>query len=957
MGLLRLVLVFLRRPGPLRAVNEVAGVCVWWCIIATAKSLFAQQGYLIKKGVKMKETLLATKLLVPRLPVQHVQRQRLTTHLERSKLFPFTLVSAPAGSGKTTFLVEWARQASMPVSWLSLERADGNLTRFLAYLLASLQNLGAHMELSIEEVLSSNPAYYQERILIPLINDLEASLTTDVALVFDDYHLIEHEAAHSIVLFLLEHLPQRLHLILGTRCDPPFPLVRWRARGFLNEIRSDVLRFTSAEIQAFLQGMQLELAPALLCHLEERTAGWATGIQLVALALRHHHDHDTFLRQLRGNSHFLLEYVREEILANLPSDVRTFLLQTSILERMTASLCDAVLQRTNSQGMLTYLRQANLFVSALDETGEWYCYHALLAEGFRYHLAQQEPELISALYQRASIWYEEQEMHFEACEYALQAKDLQRAIPLIEYHVRHLIGRLEFALLHRWLSQLPRESIIHRPLLGVASAWLFFVQGEKRQLEQSIIQPQQEHADPIDHTLWVEAQTDFQFFFVTRALLTNDSVQAAALAQRILEVLPENQEDLRHLGSLYLRLAECAQQLQARDFAAAERGLIEVNTHINAVDYPLLRVLAMTDLAELYEAQGALPKLVRLYQQLFQLFRSQKTTLPELIAWAYMKYAELLLEWNQVDASCKAIEPALAASQMSQTNTLLLSCRFVQFRICLVQGREETALTHLNELEKNDDSSLEPGRVKGFGMQARARWLLHQGKVDKAQSRLQISGVSYDDPWKELSDAPLFGHYMLLVRVLIAHGRASSQPLPIKQALTLLERSGPLYEQVGFVGRTIEIQILKSIALSAQGETQAALSSLSHALSLAEPNGFVRLFADEGEPMARLLVRLSARRSVNAPYIRTLLEAISFRNTSVHEKEQRQSIPLHLEKLSAREVEVLNLLVTGASNQEIAAQLVITSNTAKRHVKHILAKLGVTNRTQAIIRANELRLV
>ncbi|QBD77168.1 hypothetical protein EPA93_14640 [Ktedonosporobacter rubrisoli] len=909
----------------------------------------------------MKETLLTTKLLVPRLPVQHIPRQHLIAHLESCKLFPLTLVSAPAGSGKTTLLVEWVRRTSMPVSWLSLETGDSDFTRFLTYLGASLRTLGIH--LSIEELLSSNPTSPQERVLIPLINDLDASLSTDVALVLDDYHLIESEAVHLILLFLLEHLPQRLHLILGTRSDPPLPLVRWRARGFLSEIRAQALRFTSPEIQSFLHRMQLELAPATLRHLEERTEGWAAGIQLVALALRHHHDHDTFLRQLRGSSHFLLEYVHEEILANLPQEVRTFLLRTSILERMTASLCDTLLERTDSQTMLKYLRQANLFVSALDETGEWYCYHGLFAEGLRYHLSQQEPDLVSTLCHRASIWYEEHGMLFEACEYAVQAKDVPRAIPLIEHHVRYLIGHLEFSLLHRWLSQLPRESITHRPLLVVASAWLLFIQGQGGYREQSITQLQeggQGHVEPLDHAEWAEAQVDLHFFSVIQALLTHKSSQAVALAQRTLELLPAYREDLRHLGSLYLRLAECAHQLRAGDFAAAERGLIEVSTQTNAADYPLLSVLAMTDLAELYEAQGALPKLARLYQQLFQLFRSKNLALPELIAWAYMKYAELLLEWNQVDASEEALKPALAASQQSQTNALMLSCRFVQFRMCLARRREADALTLLHELETGDEST-EPGATGGIGMLARIRWLLHQGKLDEAQARLQTSGVGYDDPLKEPPGAQLFMLYMSLARVLIAHGRSFSQHLPIKQALTLLDRLYPLYEQVGFAGRIIEILLLKSLAFSAQGETQAALSQLSHALSLAEPDGFVRLFADEGEPMARLLMRLAVQKPGSASYIRTLLDATSFASASEQEKEQRQhasvSPPPLLEALSAREMEVLELLVAGAANQEIAAQLVISPNTVKRHVKHILAKLAVTNRTQAVVRARELRLV
>ncbi len=905
---------------------------------------------------------LATKCHLPRLPMQHVSRAHLVALLEKAIALPLTLVSAPAGSGKTTLLAEWAGTTKMPVAWLSLETADSDPLRFLSYLFAALRTLDVRIGREAGTLLGTYAALDLESVLSSLVNDLTRYLTADAALVLDDYHLLESEVAYTPLRFLLEHLPEHLHLVLGTRVDPPFPLARLRARGQLSEIRSGTLRFATTEMKTFLHEMELELAEDELSRLEERTEGWIAGIQLAALALQGHHDPTAFLREFRGNHRFILEYLSEEILARQAPRVRAFLLQTSILARLSGSLCDAVTGESGSQAILEELRRANLFVSALDETGAWYCYHALFAEGLRHLLVQQEPALFPQLCVRASAWYEAREMLFEACEYALQARDFSRAVPLIERQVHELIGgHVAFSALRRWLDQLPPDVITSRPLLGVVSTWTLLADDEQSERLEHIIarlqQNFQEHAAEKDLAGWVEARVYFNFTLSMQALNKNDTEQAMELARQTLQGLPEDAPYLQHLASLGMSLIQGTLHRLRGDFAAAERILIEASTLTQALDYPLLNMIATPILVEMYEAQGELHKIARLYQQPLQVLHSTKEAPPELAAWLYTAYAKLQREWNRLDEAENSIELALAAERRIQFRDLSLNCRLIQQGIMQARGRYEEALQLLCEIEKEL-----PGKQLAMLMVlARTRLLLMQGKEDEALPWLRESGLSYDDPLPELPDEMLFAQYMTLARVHIAQGRRSPAEAHLTQALALLGRFSALYEPAGFTGRVIEILALTSLALQAQGETQSALASLRRAVSLAEPAGYVRVFADEGEQMARLLARLSFQKPATAAYLRTLLEATAPGSAQDGKEEARRKPPvvdtLLPEPLSAREMEALELLAAGASNRDIAARLVITPNTAKRHVKHILAKLAATNRTQAVTRARELHLL
>lgn len=907
--------------------------------------------------------ILHTKCTIPRLPVQHVPRASLVALVERATAGPVTLVSAPAGSGKTTLLAEWARATAMPVAWLSLEAADSEPERFLAYLLAALQTLDERIGLQARALVAGGPAPDLESVQSTLVNELASYLVADAALVLDDSHVLDGEAVHAALIFLLDHLPERLHLVIGTRVDPPFPLARLRARGHLGEIRTDALRFVAAEMKAFLREMDLDLAEEALDSLEEQTEGWIAGVQLAALALRGRDDHEAFLSGFRGNHRFIQEYVSEEILARQTPRVRTFLLQTSILERLSGSLCDDVTQQVGGQTMLEELRKANLFVSALDETGEWYRYHALFAESLRHLQLQQEPELLPELYIRAGDWYEARGMLVEACEYALLAKDYERAAPLIERLVSTLIGRVQFPLLHRWLDQLPPKVIASRPLLGVAATWAALIDdGEHSDLwAQKITQLHQrfqEHLEDVDPAEWVEAQAHLNFIRLVHAIGKNDATRALEIAQQTFQTIPEHARHLRSLASICLSLARATTHRVAGDYAAAERELIEAAPQPGTTSFHFLNLIGASTLAEIYEAQGNVQKLSQLYQGLLQFAHAYEEAPPELSVWISVGYSKLFLDLYRLDEAENMLQRALAAEQKTQLKDLTLACRFVQLWISQARGSEDKTRELLQKLEKPLSGISLAQPVASFDALWWVGLLLSQDKLDEAARWLSACGLSHDDPFTEPPDNDFsFVKYATLARVLIALGRRSPRERYLSQALALLERLYKMYEPVEFHGRVAEICVLKSLALQARGETRAALVTLGQALRLAERPGYVRMFAAEGQPMEQLFAHVAPYVTVSPAYLQRLQEALV---STLHDSSDRRRAVAHpsgVDPLSAREREVLVLLAVGSSNQEIADQLVVSLNTAKRHVKHILAKLTASNRTQAVARARELQLL
>lgn len=906
--------------------------------------------------------LLATKFHLPRLPVHYIARSRLGDALDRGVEARLTLVSAPAGSGKTTLLAAWARATAVPVAWLSLEEADDDPQRFLSYLVAALSHLDTPIDERDIVPTQIDRAHSWEEVLTSLVNELAQTLTGDTVLILDDYHLITSELIHAMLRFLIEHAPASLHLLIGTRSAPPLPVARLRAQGQLRELGSEQLRFSATEMHAFLRAMELELSAEARRAIEEQTQGWIVGVHLLTLALRGHADPATLLQTPPSVHRFFLEYVSEEILAQQPPHIRSFLLHTGILERLTDSLGEAVTGRPDSP-RLAELYRGNLLLQALDDTGTWYRYHPLFAEALRAHLHKHEPELVPELYRRASRWYEQQHCTEEACEYAFLAGDLPRAAKLLAELVPRFIVEGRIAQMRQWLTRLSPELIAASPQLWFASVWTRCSEGTVdkiiKEIEQQIELRGHDAGSP-----WSDLPRELAFFQVCAALLQDDLPRMIALVQETTHVPPGPDETLSHLIAVHQRIALSDAYRENGDLDAAEGVLLDLAHTEETSAKQLPNLLAKMRLADLYEARGELHKLELLHQELFAaLDRVDNPSSPN-YALIPVRWASLLYEWNRIEAAKATTHQVLELTEHLDRPLaqVALFCLWTLARIARAQGDDdrarhllERADGHLAQWPNPEQSSGHWDTISARSIPARLALL--GGRLEQAEQWAIARGIRFDDPLKPRLLSCSYGDYVTLARILLARGRSSRHASSLAQALTLLDHLRQAVAAIGYTGWSIEVQILTALVLQAQGKTKRALETLGPILAQAEPQGYVRLFADEGQPMAHLLAQVAAFTSASPSYIQRLQKAVLPTQDIAPARSDAARHQRLLDPLSVREQEVLRLLAAGYTNQHIAQQLVISLHTVKLHVKHILAKLSVTNRTQAVARARELHLL
>jgi LuxR family maltose regulon positive regulatory protein len=903
--------------------------------------------------------ILQSSITPPRLPVQHVARPRLLALLEQGLRGPVTLVSAPAGSGKTTLLAEWAATTARPVAWLSCEEGENDPARFLSSLIAALARVDAHLDITAQTERPWHPSEH-ERVLTRLLNDLERVLQHDTVLILDDVHALTTEVSQALLLFLLNHLPSRLHLLIGTRVDPP-RLARLRACNQIAELRSQELEFLSAEVTAFAQAMGLSLDSEAIRLLEERTEGWIAGIQLLMLVLRGHADAAEALRATGVTPRFLLDYVWEEILLQQSPEMQRFLLQTSVLDRLTGPLCESVTEAGGGQQKLASLLQANLFVSALDDTDTWYRYHPLFAETLRTQLQKQEPALVPELYRRASRWYEQHGWAEDACEYAYRASDLPHAARLLEELVPSLVEQGKLVRLSHWLDRLPQEIMAASVPLSLAWIWTQPLRTSQPSDPERIIEhltvllKTHEKDDP-------EAQADLQRELTlqqaTLALARGDIPQALSRAAEMTRSLTESETAWSRFTLWRQRVLLGAAYHVSGDLESSEQTLRQAlpagGTSPNFV------VIASLD--ELYEELGRLRELGRLYEDLFRAL-AWHHHLPSLaLALAHQRYGVLLYVWNRLheaEASAQQsleLVPRLDLARPSPWLTLL--GLGVLARVALAQGNSERARQIL-ESEAFDVAQFPiPQASKDVLILVPVRLALLCGQLEPALQWASTCGLHYDDPLASPLGKSRYAGYVTLARVLIARGRGHPNASSLAHARILLDQLLEIAVGTGAHGRRIEIQMLRALALHAQGKTRQALSTLGPILAQAEPEGYLRLFADEGEVMAHLLARMAPFTTASPAYLQRIQAAIALvRAARPAVSELPAPLPSPFEPLSEREREVLQLVAEGLSNQQIAQRLVLSLHTVKLHVKHVLAKLDATNRTQAVARARALHIL
>ena len=911
----------------------------------------------------MPTPILATKLYVPPPQPKVVLRPRLIEHLDEGLHRRLTLICAPAGSGKTTLLSEWVAGSERQAAWLSLDEGDNDLTRFLAYLVASLQTVEAKIGEGVSSALQSPQSPPTESVLTALLNEI-TTLPDDFILVLDDYHAIDARPVDDALTFLLDHLPPQMHLVIATREDPNLPLARrLRARGQLTELRAAELRFTTSEASGFLEGvMGLDLSAGDVAALETRTEGWIAGLQLAALSMQGRADTASFIQAFTGSHHFILDYLVEEVLQCQPERVRSFLLQTSILDRLSGPLCDAVTEQEEGNVLLEALERGNLFVVPLDDERRWYRYHHLFADVLFAHLMAEQPDQVSILHRRASEWYEQNDLRSDAVRHALAAEDFERAAGLVELAWPAMDRSFQSGTWLGWVKALPDELVRARPVLCVGYAWALLDGGE---LEGA-------HARLRDAERWLDTTADMserpelpsaemvvvddeQFRSLPATIATARAAHAQALgdvpgtvkyARRALDLLPEGDYYERGVLAALLAVAYWA----SGDLEAAHRSFAGFRANMRMAGNILVAISGTFVLADIRMAQDRLHEALSTYQQSLQLAEGRdepvlRGTTDLHLGWVNCTLSRTMRK--PPDSTCSRSEEL---GEQAALPELQYRSRVALARIREAQGDLDGALDLLGEAERQYISSLVSDVRPVAALKVRI-WV-KQGRLTEALGWVRERGLSAHD---DLSYLREFEH-ITLARVLLAQSKSERSVRSIHEAMGLLERLLRAAEEGGRTGSVIEILMLQALAHEAQGDNPTALVSLERALTLAEPEDYVRVFVDEGTPMAQLLSEAAAR-GIMPSYTARLLAALE---AEAQKSECRPHVPPAeslIEPLSQRELEVLRLIAQGLSNREISERLFLALSTVKGHNQIIFSKLLVQRRTEAVARARELGLL
>jgi len=911
------------------------------------------------------DALLATKLHVPRPRPGFVPRPRLVEALGEGLAGRLILVCAPAGSGKTTLLAGWALSGNRPVAWLSLDAADNDPVRLWRHVVAALDQARPGIGERVGPLLGlSAPASF-EGLVTALINELAAQRGDgEVLLVLDDYHLIDAQPVHVSLGFLLEHLPPGLHLVLASRADPPLPLARLRAGGQLAELRASDLRFTAAEAAALLhESAAADLPAAAVAALAARTEGWVAGLQLAALSLGGQADPAGFVAAFSGSHRYVLDYLAEEVLDRQQEELRTFLLETSLLERLSGGLCDAVTGRTDSQAMLERVEQAGLFLVPLDEVRGWWRYHHLFADLLRARLQQQRPGRVAGLHRAAAAWSEKHGLADDAVRHALAAGDAAWAARLVERHADAFLLRSEGATLQRWLAALPAGLAGSRPRLLLAQARLALLSNRVEAAEVALDAAERALTgaagvadEPFEPSagraasLFANIPAAIAHERAILAVLRGDAEHAIVFASQALADLGEGEWMLASHTNGYLGLAEW---LRGR-LAEAERALSSSIGQWRAAGQPTVTAWGSYRLGQVQRAQGRLDAALSIYQQALDI--TAPVGLPALPAAGigYVGLAEVAYQRNELEAALRHVTEGIALCRQFHYTPPLATGLATLAWIRHAQGDAVGAREAMEEAGQAAPGQGVAGLLNPVPAQ-RARLQLAQGDVAAAARWAQQRGLGPDDE----PGYPQEPEYLVLVRVLLAQDHPGA-------ALALLERLHAAAVSQDREGSVIEIQALQALALAAAGEETAAVDALAGALTLACPQGYVRVFADEGPPMAALLGRLvAAQRTEQAAASGVELGCLArvlraFGGKDAMEGSRRgaaAAVPGLVEQLTARELEVLALLAAGTPNPRIAEQLVVSLDTVKKHVSHLLSKLGAANRTEAVTRARQLGLI
>jgi len=914
----------------------------------------------------MPHQILTTKLYIPAVHPNLVHRSRLVARLNQALHCKLTLISAPAGFGKTTLLSEWLSHFRIPildfgldspeesiqnpqskiqnrVAWLSLDEEDNDVTRFFTYFIAALQPIDSTIGAALAEVLQSPQPPPIEPLMTTLINQIAAA-GAPIILILDAYHVITAQAIHAALTFLLNHMPPTLHLVITSRADPPLPLAKLRGRGQLVEARAADLRFTTPEAEAFLnQTTELNLTAEDVAALEARTEGWIVGLQLAAVSMQGRNPAQTqhFITGFTGTHRYILDYLTDEVLNRQPPNIRSFLLQTSILEQLSAPLCQAVTGQADVRQILEQLEQANLFLIPLDDERRWYRYHHLFVDVLRSRLQQAQPELVDQLHRRAAEWYRQQAADLEneelisnAVHHALAGSHWEYAAGLVEPIFFPMLMRGQQFTVKRWLETFPTDELHTRPQLCLHYAWVLLFTGRVDSYQSPL---------QIAERIWRSENNQpklGQVFNIQAnvARLRGDTARTIELAQQALACLPEEDLFQRSISAMALG----AGYVSTGRVTEAEEMLTQAGNLSRLTGNLLVQLIAMNRLGDVQVMQGQLHRAAQTYAEVLEL--AGERPLWQRVE-AHIALGRLHRQWNNLDAAQTHLQQGLELAHQTRRDVYLSRGYVALGQLRQARGQVEQAA---EAFEQAVAAAQQFGHANAVGY-ARANqvrlWLAADRPDFEAIARWQAKHkLSPDDPPAYERET----EHLVLARLLLAQNEPHT-------AESLLNRLLAAAELAGRVDSQIKILALQALAHRAQGQPDRALSTLERALALARPGGYLRVFVDEGEVIIGLLRQL-AKQPLEQETAQTQLADILAAMGQPVEPAAPAAQPL-IEPLTGREFEVLQLIANGASNRDIGQELVISVHTVKKHVSNIFGKLGVNSRTEALAQAQALDLI
>ncbi len=897
----------------------------------------------------MSSPLLLTKLYVPRVRGALVPRPRLSDRLSPVSRPRLTLVSAPPGFGKTT-LVAASLDAATPVAWVSLDESDQRPEAFWTYVVTALNTAVPGTGAGALPLLHGAHPPIQSALAI-VLNELSAT-SDGVVLVLDDYHLADGPAIANDVAFLLEHLPPHAHLVVITRADPALPLARLRARGDVVEVRAADLRFTLDEVASYLNDVAgLHLAGADVDALEDRTEGWIAALQLAALSLRDRDDVTGFIAGFAGDDRYVVDYLVEEVLARQQTEVRSFLLQTSILDRLNGSLCDALTQAKTGRAMLELLDRSNLFMVPLDDNRQWYRYHHLFADVLRAHLEQERPDEVADLHRRAAGWHAAHAAPEPAVRHAVAAGDVELAADVAERNVIGMLRDRQEATARLWVHDIPHDVVRRRPVLAVGFIGALMSSGLLGGVESRLDEVELMLAGPREGLVVLEEAElarlpgAIEMYRAALALVAGDPGGTVAHADlAVTRAAPGDDLTVAAASALAGLASWAGGDLEAahRAYSRAVDGLRRAGNHSDVLGCSIT-------LADLRIVQGRLDDALRTYQHALRLAGEQAVGGPlRGTADMVLGLSQIALERNDLDAAAAHLRHVDDLGEHNGLPQHPYRRRVGHARLREAEGDLSGAVALLEEAERVYVGDFSPN-VRPVPAQ-RVRVLLAQGRLPEAVDWAREQSLSPED---DLSYVREYEHVTLARILLRQHAVERSEPAT-RTACRLLDRLRDAAEQGGRAGSLIEILALQAVALHARHgrhDLPGALAPLERALRLAEPEGYVRVFVDEGAPMAALLEALATRNPAWR-YPRLLLDAFTRTRRPLPRADQGLVDPL-----STRELDVLRLLATDLDGPAIARELVVSVNTVRTHTKNIYAKLGVNSRRSAVSRAGALGLL